>query len=97
MWLGDVKLKPTYLPFTKHSEEGFIKHPKLGWVEVFPGGVFRPGLLRAVGIDPNEYNVIAWGIGIDRLAMLILNLDDIRDLYSNNVAIISKQKHPFLP
>ncbi|UXD21685.1 phenylalanyl-tRNA synthetase subunit alpha [Ignicoccus pacificus DSM 13166] len=96
MGLGEVKFKPAYFPFTEPSVEGFIKHPKLGWVEVFPGGVFRPGLLRAVGIDPKEYNVIAWGIGIDRLAMLMLELDDIRDLYSNNLAVIHKQRRPFL-
>ncbi len=94
MGLGEVKFKPAYFPFTEPSVEGFIKHPKLGWVEVYPGGVFRPGLLRAVGIDPKEYNVIAWGIGIDRIAMLLLELDDIRDLYTNNISIIKRSKHP---
>ena len=90
--LGEVRFKPAYFPFTEPSVEGFIKHPKLGWIEVFPGGMFRPEVLKAVGLE--GYNVAAWGIGIDRIAMLILGIDDIRNLYTNNLQVIRRIRPP---
>jgi len=91
--MSDVKFKPAYFPFTEPSVEGFVKHPKIGWVEVFPGGMFRPEVTEAVGLPP-EYKVAAWGIGIDRLAMIVLGLDDIRDLYTHDLDVISSLKLP---
>jgi len=94
MGLGEVFFKPAYFPFTEPSVEGFIRHPKVGWVEVFPGGMFRPEMLRIVGLE--GYQVAAWGIGIDRIAMMLLGLDDIRDLYTNDLDVIRKIKMPKL-
>lgn len=94
MGLGEVFFKPAYFPFTEPSVEGFIKHPKVGWIEVFPGGMFRPEMLRIVGLE--GYQVAAWGIGIDRIAMMLLDLDDIRELYSNDLDVIRKIKVPNL-
>ncbi len=91
--MNDVKFKPAYFPFTEPSVEGFVKHPRLGWIEVFPGGMFRPEVTEAVGLPP-EYKVAAWGIGIDRLAMIVLGLDDIRDLYTHDLDIIDSLKLP---
>lgn len=54
-----------------------VRHPKLGWVEGGGAGLFRPEVCRPLGV---EVPVIAWGLGLDRLAMLALGLDDIRDL-----------------
>ncbi|WP_238374131.1 phenylalanine--tRNA ligase subunit alpha [Ignicoccus hospitalis] len=88
--LGEVKFKPAYFPFTEPSVEGFVKHPELGWVEVFPGGMFRPEMLKPLGLG--DFSVAAWGIGIDRLAMLALGLSDIRDLYSNDLIKLRKVK-----
>ncbi len=90
--LGEVKFKPAYFPFTEPSVEGYIKHPNLGWIEVFPGGMFRPEVLKPLGLE--GYNVAAWGIGIDRIAMIILDIDDIRHLYTNDLSIISRMKVP---
>ena len=81
--LGPVKIKPAYFPFTEPSVEGYIKHEKLGWMEVFPGGMFRPEVLRPLGVK--ESNVAAWGIGIDRIAMAALGVDDIRLLFSQDL------------
>ncbi len=80
--LGEVKFQPHYFPFTEPSVESYIRHPKLGWVEFVGSGVFRPEVLRPLGI---EFPVIAWGIGLDRLAMIALGTDDIRDLYSRKL------------
>ena len=91
--MEEVKFKPAYFPFTEPSVEGFVKHPKLGWVEVFPGGMFRPEVLASVAL-PTEYKVAAWGIGIDRLAMIVLGFDDIRNLYSCDLDFIESTKIP---
>ncbi|MEM3596229.1 MAG: phenylalanine--tRNA ligase subunit alpha, partial [Candidatus Bathyarchaeia archaeon] len=62
--------------------ESYIKHPTLGWIEFVGAGMFRPEVLKPLGID---FPVIAWGIGFDRLAMIALNLEDIRDLHSRRL------------
>ena len=80
--LGEVKFRPHYFPFTEPSVESYVKHPKLGWVEFVGSGVFRPEVLKPLGID---FPVIAWGIGFDRLAMIALEIDDIRELYSKRL------------
>jgi len=74
-----IKFVPGYFPFTEPSVEGFVKHPKLGWVECLGAGLFRPEVLKPLDID---YQVIAWGIGVDRLAMIRLGINDIRDLHT---------------
>lgn len=73
----EVKFKPSYFPFTEPSLELFIKHPKLGWIEVGGAGIFRPEVVEPFGI---KEKVLAWGLGIDRLAMAKFNIDDIREL-----------------
>lgn len=80
--LGEVKFRPHYFPFTEPSVESYVRHPKLGWVEFVGSGVFRPEVLRPLGVD---FPVIAWGIGFDRLAMIALGIDDIRELYSRRL------------
>ena len=80
--LGEVRFRPHYFPFTEPSVESYVKHPKLGWVEFVGSGVFRPEVLKPLGID---FPVIAWGIGFDRLAMIALEIDDIRELYSKRL------------
>ena len=92
--LGPVKLKPAYFPFTEPSVEGFIKHPKLGWIEVFPGGMFRPEMLLPLGI--RECNVAAWGIGIDRIAMTVLGVDDIRLLFAQDLEFLRRWHRPII-
>ena len=90
--LGPVKIKPAYFPFTEPSVEGYIKHEKLGWMEVFPGGMFRPEVLRPLGV--RESNVAAWGIGIDRIAMAVLGVDDIRLLFSQDLDFLRRWNPP---
>jgi phenylalanyl-tRNA synthetase alpha chain len=81
--LEELKIRPSYFPFTEPSIEGYVRHPKLGWIEVFPGGMLRPEVLRPLGID---VPVAAWGIGITRLAMVALGYNDIRELFGDDLA-----------
>ncbi|MCI4357943.1 MAG: phenylalanine--tRNA ligase subunit alpha [Thermoplasmata archaeon] len=80
--IRELKFRPSYFPFTEPSIEGYVRHPRLGWIEVFPGGMFRPEVLRPLGID---VPVAAWGIGVTRLAMVRLGVSDIRELYSDDL------------
>jgi len=91
--LGEVRFRPAYFPFTEPSVEGYIKHPELGWIEVFPGGMFRREVLEPLGLS-EDYKVAAWGIGIDRIAMMVLGLNDIRDLYTNRLELIESLPLP---
>ncbi len=82
MGIKKVKFKPGQFPFTEPSIEGFAKHDTLGWIEVAPGGIFRPEVTRPLGIaDP----VLAWGIGAGRLYMASMDIKDIRDLFSRDL------------
>lgn len=75
----DVKFMPDYYPFTEPSVQMSARHPELGWVEFGGAGMFREELTAALGVD---VPVIAWGLGIDRLAMFKLGIKDIRHLFS---------------
>lgn len=77
-----IKFKPGFFPFTEPSVEGFIHVPELGWMEALPGGIFRPEVTLPLGID---FPVLAWGIGLDRLAMAALGIKDIRELTTRNL------------
>jgi len=79
----DVKFYPDYYPFTEPSVQLSAKHPELGWIELAGAGIFRPELTKPLGI---EEPVLAWGIGIDRLAMCSLGIKDIRYLFSNDLS-----------
>ncbi|MEM3737348.1 MAG: phenylalanine--tRNA ligase subunit alpha [Candidatus Bathyarchaeia archaeon] len=83
--LGEVIFRPGYFPFTEPSVESFVKHPILGWVEFVGAGMFRPEVLSPLGI---KHPVLAWGIGIDRLAMAKLGISDIRELYSKRLDLL---------
>jgi phenylalanyl-tRNA synthetase alpha chain len=78
----EVKYVPGYFPFTEPSVEVHIKHPVLGWFELGGSGIFRPEVTQSLGVD---VPVAAWGIGIDRMALMALGLNDLRDLFSGNI------------
>ena len=78
----EVKYVPGYFPFTEPSVEVHIKHPVLGWFELGGSGIFRPEVTEPMGIkDP----VLAWGLGIDRMALMSLGLDDLRELFTHDI------------
>lgn len=75
----EVKFLPAYFPYTEPSVELHAKHPTLGWMELGGAGLFRPEVTRPLGV---KVPVIAWGLGLDRMAMTALGLSDIRDLFT---------------
>ena len=79
---AEVKYVPGYFPFTEPSVEVHIKHPVLGWFELGGSGIFRPEVTEPLGI---KVPVIAWGLGIDRMALMHLGLDDLRELFSQDI------------
>ncbi|GHV94275.1 phenylalanine--tRNA ligase alpha subunit [Spirochaetia bacterium] len=78
----EVKYVPGYFPFTEPSVEVHIKHPVLGWFELGGSGIFRPEVTASLGVN---VPVAAWGIGIDRMALMALGLNDLRELFSNDI------------
>ena len=83
-----IKLLPDYYPFTEPSVQMSAKHPELGWVELGGAGIFREELTKPLDVD---VPVIAWGLGTDRLAMFKLGINDIRNLFSQNIDWLRKQ------
>lgn len=53
-------------------------------------GVVHPNVLKNCGIDPNEYSGYAFGMGVERLAMMMMNINDIRTFYENDVRVLSQ-------
>ena len=86
---SEIKFFPDYYPFTEPSVQLSAKHPKLGWVEFGGAGVFREELTKPLGVS---VPVIAWGLGIDRLAMFKLGVHDIRYLFSDDLKWLREVK-----
>ena len=75
----ESKFFPAYFPFTEPSVELHVRHPKLGWMELGGAGLFRPEVTQPLGVT---VPVVAWGLGLDRMAMVALGVHDIRELFS---------------
>ena len=85
----EVRYVPDYFPFTEPSVELQAKHPDLGWIELGGAGLFRPELTNPLGVN---VPVIAWGLGVDRMAMVSLGVNDIRDLFSTDLEYLRNQR-----
>ena len=79
MGFEKVKFKPGFFPYTEPSAEAFFyMESKKSWIELGGSGVFRPEVTRPFGCN---VPVLAWGLGLDRLAMLRYGINDIRELF----------------
>ncbi len=81
MGFEDVRLRPAYFPYTEPSMEVEVKHAG-SWMELGGAGIFRPEVTQPIGV---KEPVCAWGLGLERLAMMRFNLADIRDIYLSDV------------
>jgi phenylalanyl-tRNA synthetase alpha chain len=96
-----VRLRPGYFPFVEPGFEldiqclicggpGCPVCKQSGWVELLPCGLVHPNVLRASGIDPNEWNGFAFGLGLTRLAMMRYGIDDIRQLQGGDLRFLAQ-------
>ncbi|ACJ20376.1 phenylalanine--tRNA ligase subunit alpha [Coxiella burnetii] len=91
----DVRLRfrPSYFPFTEPSAEVDIYQPRTDkWLEVLGCGMVHPNVLRNLNIDPDEYSGFAFGIGLDRLAMLRYEVTDLRLFFENDLRFLGQFK-----
>jgi phenylalanyl-tRNA synthetase alpha chain len=98
-----IRLRPSYFPFTEPSAEVDIYWgletetdyritKGTGWLEIMGCGMVDPNVLRNCNIDPQEYSGFAFGMGIERIAMLLHQIDDIRLFYENDVRFLKQFK-----
>lgn len=101
-----IRLRPSYFPFTEPSAEVDVywgletetdyKMTKgTGWLEIMGCGMVDPNVLKNCGIDPKEYSGFAFGMGIDRIALLLHQINDIRLLSENDVRFLEQFKSSF--
>ena len=86
----EVRIVPSYFAFTEPSAELYAKHPELGWVELGGAGIFRPEVV--VPLLGKNVPVLAWGLGVDRIAMFRLGIKDIRQLFSQDLNWLREAK-----
>jgi phenylalanyl-tRNA synthetase alpha chain len=92
----EVRFRPSYFPFVEPGVEVDMmlrgSTSKLGnrWIEVMGAGMVHPNVLRDSGIDPVHYSGFAFGIGVDRLAVMKYGIDDIRHLYSGDLRFVNQ-------
>lgn len=83
-----VRFRPSYFPFTEPSAEVDIMDEKGRWLEVLGCGMVHPNVLKAAGIDPEQYQGFAFGLGVERFAMLRYGVNDLRMFYQNDVRFL---------
>ena len=97
----ETRLRPSYFPFTEPSVEmdvscfncngqGCSICKYTGWIEVLGAGMVHPNVLENAGVDANVYGGFAFGVGLDRFAILKYGIDDIRDFYTNDVRFLEQ-------
>lgn len=82
------RLRPSYFPFTEPSAEFDIRRANGSWIELGGCGMVHPDVLRAGGLDPEEWSGFAFGFGIDRMAKERHGIDDIREMYTNDLRFL---------
>ena len=96
-----LRFRPHHFPYTEPSAEVDLQCFKCGgkgcplckgegWIEMLGSGIVHPQVLINCGIDPNEYSGFAFGIGLERIAMMRYNIDDMRLLYENDSRFLTQ-------
>ena len=87
-----LRFRPSYFPFTEPSAEVDILSNEGKWLEILGCGIVNPVVLENCNIDSDEYSGLAFGLGIERIAMLKHGVTDIRDFYKSNLDFLSQFK-----
>ncbi len=83
-----LRFRPSYFPFTEPSAEVDIQSDSGGWLEILGCGMVHPNVLRNCGIDPEQYSGYAFGMGVERLAMLRYGVTDMRSFFENDIRFL---------
>jgi phenylalanyl-tRNA synthetase alpha chain len=86
----ELRFRPSYFPFTEPSAEVDVRWDSGRWLEIGGSGMVHPNVLRTVGIDPTEFNGYAFGMGVERLAMLRYGVDDLRAFFENDLRFLEQ-------
>mgnify|MGYP003952446717 CR=1 FL=1 len=92
----ELRFRPSYFPFTEPSAEVDIRRldedgrPMNDWLEVLGCGMVHPNVLRNVNIDPDQFTGFAFGVGLDRLAMLRYRIHDLRTMFENDLRFLQQ-------
>jgi phenylalanyl-tRNA synthetase alpha chain len=92
----EIRLRPSYFPFTEPSAEVDVSYTKKDgsetFIEILGAGMVHPDVLQMAGYDPNQYRGFAFGIGVERIAILRYFIDDIRHFYTNDMRFLKQFK-----
>ncbi len=92
----EIRLRPSYFPFTEPSVEVDVSYIKkdgtVGYIEILGAGMVHPNVLKMGGYDPDVYSGFAFGVGVERIAILKYQIDDIRHFYTNDLRFLSQFK-----
>ena len=88
----ELRFRPSYFPFTEPSAEVDILSKEGKWLEILGCGLVNPVVLENCNIDSNKYSGLAFGLGIERIAMLKHGVTDIREFYKSNLDFLSQFK-----
>ena len=87
-----IRFRPSYFPFTEPSAEVDILSKDKKWLEIVGCGVINPIVLENCNIDPKSFSGLAFGLGVERIAMLKYGVKDIRDFYKSNLDFLKQFK-----
>jgi len=87
-----IRFRPSYFPFTEPSAEVDILSDSGKWLEILGCGVVNPVVLENCNIDSNKYSGLAFGLGVERIAMLKYGVNDIREFYKSNLDFLAQFK-----
>ena len=85
-----IRFRPSYFPFTEPSAEVDIQSEDGKWLEILGCGIVNPIVLKNCNIDPDKYTGLAFGLGVERIAMLKYGVSDIRDFYKSNLDFLGQ-------
>ena len=88
----EVRFRPSYFPFTEPSAEVDIISNEGKWLEILGCGIVNPVVLENCNINPNKYSGLAFGLGVERIAMLKYGVNDIREFYKSNLDFLNQFK-----
>ena len=88
----EIRFRPSYFPFTEPSAEVDILSKDGKWLEILGCGIVNPVVLENCGINSSKFSGLAFGLGIERIAMLKYDVQDIRDFYKSNLDFLCQFK-----